>query len=103
MLGLKTLLLFFLSPYSARISAISPLPRKRTSDSFSRQSFLFLLVDTSFFIYGGVPLLVMGAGRQDIRWVVLVIGTYFHGCMPVGFRPGYIHGGLRFASCSESL
>lgn len=92
----------FFSITAPGLALFPHFPTDVPPNSPSRLSFLFLLVDTSSSYMAG-SLLVMGAGRQDIHWVVPAIGTYFHGCMPVGFCPGYIHGGLRFAYCSGSL
>jgi|SRR5580700_7344226 hypothetical protein len=84
LLVLKTTLLFFLSVYSARLSALSHFPANVPQIPFLDTCFFFFwwILQSS---YIAAPLLVMGAGRQGIRRVVLVIGTYFHGCMPVGF------------------
>jgi hypothetical protein len=43
------------------------------------------------FIYGGL-LSGYGGRKAGYHWVVFAIGTYFHGCIPVRFSPGYIHG-----------
>jgi hypothetical protein len=90
-LGSRQTLLYFLYPYSARLSAISLLPPKRTSNSLFCHSLLLSSGGYFVFIYGGL-LSGYGGRKAGYHWVVFAIGTYFHGCIPVRFSPGYIHG-----------